>query len=401
MPAVPIAPTAAAIQAWLDTAPNAERTGDFRAIRPERMRAFLARLPPPPPPCTVAGTKGKGSTVRLIEAALQAGGHRTVAFSSPHVACVLERWRIDGADAPAEAIAPLCERVEAEERAAGIALSWFERTCAIAALLAHAREAAFVCEVGLGGRLDATNAMDAAVAVLTHVSHDHREVLGPTVWHIAGEKLAIARPGRPLVIAPQAPAAALAIMHRLPRGAEAVWAARPQRAFTLALDGDHQQDNAATALLAACRYRPGLDPVVAQAGMAGATLPARCQLIEAGGRRLLIDGAHNGPSLAATLEVAARRLRAPWLLVLGTAKDKEIAEMLAAIPGGQTVVRCGFASPRARGPADWPLAATAWPWSSDVAAALAGWRGDACVTGSLYLAGETISWTNRNQPDRL
>lgn len=390
---MPIAPTAAAIQAWLDTAPNAERTGDFRAIRPERMRAFLARLPAPPPPCTVAGTKGKGSTVRLIEAALLAGGHRTVAFSSPHVACVLERWRIDGRDAPAEAIAPLCGRVESEERASGIALSWFERTCAVAALLAREHDAAFVCEVGLGGRLDATNAMDAAVAVLTHVSHDHREVLGPTVWHIAGEKLAIARAGRPLVIAPQAPAAALAILHRLPPAAETVWAARPASPIALALDGGHQQDNAATALLAACRYRPGLDARTARAGMAGATLPARCQLVEQGGRRLLIDGAHNGPSLAATLTVAAQRLRAPWLLVFGTAADKEIDEMLAVIPPGQAVVRCGFASPRARGRDAWPVAARAWPWADGAGTALGAWSGDACVTGSLYLAGETLAWT--------
>ncbi len=376
----------AAIQAWLDAAPNAERTGDFRAIRPERMRAFLARLPAPPPPCTVAGTKGKGSTVRLIEAALNGNGLATVAFSSPHVVSVMERWRIDGAEADPAIIAPLCRRVEAEELAAGIRLSWFERTFAVACLLAHARQCAFVCEVGLGGRLDATNALDATVAVLSQVSHDHREVLGPTTWHIAHEKLAISRPGHPLVIAPQEAATTLAVWHRLPPGREVRWAQRPAQPFDLALIGAHQQDNAATALLAARLYRPDIDPALARAGMRTATLPARCQMLG----RALVDGAHNGPSLRTALQVAAERLAPGWTLVLGTARDKEIDEMLAVIPSGTPVVRCGFASLRARGEADWPDAARRWPWHADVTAALAAVPGQVLVAGSLYLAGEAL-----------
>ncbi len=386
---MPIANSTTAVLAWLDTAPNSERTGDFRAIRPERMRAFIAHLPPPPAPCTVAGTKGKGSTVRLIEAALLGNGHRTVAFTSPHVLSVMERWRIDGRPADPELIAPLCPQVEEIEARTGLRLSWFERTFAIACLLAHRHGGAFICEVGLGGRLDATNALDAAVAVLTHVSHDHREVLGPTVWHIAREKLAIARPGYPLVIAAQEPATALAVWHRQPH-ANVRWAARPAQPFTLALDGAHQQDNAAAALLAATLYRPGLDPVRARSAMAAATLAARCQLVESAGRRLLIDGAHNGSSLAATIAVATARLQPGWTLVLGVAQDKEIDEMLAAIPGRVPVVRCGYDSPRARGLQAWPKSLLQTPWFSDVSAAIAATTGDLCISGSLYLAGEAL-----------
>lgn len=384
-----VVPTAAAIQAWLDTAPNAERHGDFRAIRPERMRAFLARWPAPPAPCTVAGTKGKGSTLRLIEAAIHAQGRPTVAFTSPHVLSVLERWRLDSLPADPAVIAPLCDRVQADEDASGLRLSWFERSFAIACLLAAARPGcAFLCEVGLGGRLDATNALDAAVAVITHLSHDHREVLGATVWHIAGEKLAIHRRGRPLFLAPQTPATTLALWHRAPR--PAIWVQRPAQPFELALAGDHQQDNAATALAAARCYHPGLDEAHARAGMAAATLAGRCQLVVDGHRQVLVDGAHNGPSLAATLAVARDRLRPGWTLILATARDKEIAEMLAVIPPGTPVLRCGYDSPRARGPADWPSAALAWPWRDEVRAALAGITGDACVSGSLYLAGEAL-----------
>lgn len=388
---MPATPSAAGIQAWLDAAPNAERSGDFRAIRPERMRAFLARLPAPPAPCTIAGTKGKGSTLRLIETALLADGAATVAFTSPHLVSVLERWRLDGVPAEPAAIAPLCDRVEAEEDASGLRLSWFERTFAIACLLAAARpQAAFLCEVGLGGRLDATNAIDAAVAVVTHLSHDHREVLGPTAWHIAGEKLGIARPGRPLVLAPQAPAAALALWHRAPPSSPQLWAQRPERPFDLALGGAHQQDNAATALAAARLLRPGLDEARARAGMAGARLAGRCQIIERDGRRIIVDGAHNGPSVAATMAVAQARLRPGWGVVLAAARDKEIDEILAAIPAGTPVVRCAYASARARGAPDWPAAALAWPWRDDAATALAVLPGDACVTGSLYLAGEAL-----------
>jgi folylpolyglutamate synthase/dihydropteroate synthase len=106
--------------------------------------------------------------------------------------------------------------------------------------------------------------------------------------------------------------------------------------------------------------------------------------------RALVDGAHNGPSLQAAITVAAERLAPGWTLILGTARDKEIDEMMAAIPAGVPVIRCGFASPRARGEADWPDAARSWPWHADVAAALAAAPGQVLVAGSLYLAGEAL-----------
>ncbi|MCS6970160.1 MAG: hypothetical protein RMM29_02420 [Planctomycetota bacterium] len=381
-----IAPTAAGIEAWLAAAPNAERHGDYRALRPERMRAFLARLPPPPAPCTVAGTKGKGSTTLFIAAALVAHGIPTTAFYSPHVRSVLERWQVDGRNADPQTIARLAERVDEEERASGLRLSWFERTFAIACLLAAERGGAFVCEVGIGGRLDATNALDAAVAVLTHISHDHRETLGPTLWHIAGEKLAISRPGRPLVIAPQSPAATLAIWHRLPPGRSVHWAV-PGPDIPLAMRGAHQRENLGAALLAARLYRPGIDHARALSAIASAALPARGQRVG----RVLVDGAHNGPSLAAALAVAAQEFPDGFTLVFGTGRDKEIDEMLAVIPGQLRVVRCGYSSPRARGPGDWPEAARRWPWYQTVRAALAALPGPLLIAGSFYLAGEALA----------
>lgn len=383
----------AGIDAWLATAIDHERSGTFRSIRPERIRAFLRLLPPPPAPCIVAGTKGKGSTLRLIESALVAQGLPVLAFTSPHVVSLAERWRQDGVEAPLPALAAACAEVARLEGAADGPLTWFERTFAAACLLAARRPGTvFLCEVGLGGRLDCANALDCRLAVLTHLSHDHRDVLGPTLRHIAREKLAISRPGRPLLIAPQEETAAAAIRSELPDGVPATWIPEPAQPFLLALPGRHQQGNAATALAAAHLLAPGLDEAKARLAMAAATLPARCQLVAWGRRRLLVDGAHNGPSVAATLAVARERLRPGWRLILGLARDKEVEEVLAAIPEGVTAVRCGFASPRARGEADWPESVRSWPWHDEVAQSLAALPPDCdcCLTGSFYLAGEAL-----------
>jgi dihydrofolate synthase/folylpolyglutamate synthase len=393
--AVPISASAQAIEQWLAQAVDHERAGTFRDIRLDRIRAFLDLLPPPPAPCTVAGTKGKGSTVRLMECALLAGGRMTVAFTSPHVHSVLERWRIDGVPAPAAAISAHAEQVAALEERHRLPLTYFERTFAIACLLAASRPGtAFLCEVGLGGRLDCANALDCAVAVLTQLSHDHRDVLGPTLHHLAREKLAVSRPGRPLVIGPQSPAAALAIWRELGRGsAAACWVQPARSSYQLALAGAHQQDNAATAAAALRLFAPGLAPAALRAGFAGARLAARCQELIAGGRRLLIDGAHNGASVEATLAVAASRLGAGWRLILGLGRDKEVDEVLAALPPALTVVRCGYRSPRARGAQDWPAAAAPWRWFDNVAEAIAAQPPglDLCITGSFYLAGEALT----------
>jgi len=404
----------AGIEAWLSASVNHERDGTFHAIKLQRIAAFLSHLPRPPRPCTVAGTKGKGSTVRLMECALGAAGRPTVAFTSPHVSSVLERWRLDGQPADAGIISALCHEVDRLERRHQLPLTYFERTFAVACLLASRRAGtAFLCEVGLGGRLDCANALDCAIAVLTHLSHDHRDILGPTLHHLAFEKLAISRTDSPLVIAPQSPAAALAIwrvagaLHRQasspiaaaeagagPSAASGMvrWVQPPRSPWELAMPGGHQQENAATAAAALHAWLPDIDPAAIRRGFAQARLAARCQEIEHAGRRLIIDGAHNGPSIMRTVEVADRRLRAGWRMILGLARDKEIDEVLAVLPSALVVSRCGYRSPRARGPADWPAAAGTWRWFPGIAEALACQPADLdlCITGSFYLAGEAL-----------
>jgi dihydrofolate synthase/folylpolyglutamate synthase len=390
---MPPVATPAGLAAWLAAGVDHERSGSFAAIGLERIAAFVRFLPKPATILTVAGTKGKGSTVRFTEAILRAHGCATLAFTSPHVLHLNERWRWDGIPAGWEVLAEAAAQVEHLIVRHQAELTWFERSFAIALVLASARPGTvFLCEVGLGGRLDCANVLDASVVALAHLSHDHRDVLGPTLWHIAREKLAVARSGRPLLIAPQSAAGAEAIRAHLPAGVDATWIA-PAAQLELALPGAHQQGNAAVALAAARCLLPALDEAVARQALATARLAARCQLVANHGRNLLVDGAHNGPSIAATLAVANVRLRPGWTMILGLASDKEVDEILAAIPAAQTVLRCGYDSPRARGPQAWPARAQAWPWHPDIASALVACApaADVCVTGSLYLAGEALA----------
>lgn len=392
---VAVPPTDAGIEAWLNEGLNLERHPDGREFKLDRLLRVMPHLPTPPAPCTVTGTKGKGSTVRLIECALRASGQPTIAFTSPHLRRITERWRIDGEPAAPAVIAERAARVVAIEETVGTRLTYFERSFAIAVILASERPGTrFVLEVGLGGRLDCANALDAAVVVITHLSRDHCQLLGPTEAHIAREKLALCRSGRPLIVAPQTPVGAAAIAGTpLPAQVAVERVVRHPQPFTLALLGEHQQDNASTALMALRHFAPEVDEDTARRGFATATLGGRCQLIEHGGRRCLIDGAHNAASVGATLAVAQRCLRPGWLLVLGMARDKEAEDIFARIPADQVVHRVGYASSRSRGEHEWPAVAAQWPWSATIAAALDRLPRDRdlCITGSFYLAGETFA----------
>jgi len=389
-----VEPTDAGIETWLNEGLNLEIHQDARQFRLDRLLAVMPFLPIPPAPCTITGTKGKGSTARLIECALCAAGQPTVAFTSPHLQRITERWRIDGVDASPAIIANRALQVIAAEARAGEHLTYFERSFAIAVILACERPSTrFVLEVGLGGRLDCANVLHAAVVVITHLSRDHCQLLGPTEVEIAREKLALCRSGRPLVVAPQSLAGAKAIATTpLPLDVPVTRVTRMQPAFALALLGDHQQDNASTAWAALRHFAPEIDECTARRGFAQATLAGRCQLVEHGGRRILVDGAHNAASVAATLTVAQRSLRPGWQLMMGLARDKIAEDILPLIPSDLTVRRVGYTSPRARDEATWPAPARQWPWSAHIADALAAMptEVDLCITGSFYLAGEAL-----------
>lgn len=322
----------------------------------DRMHRLLAALGNPerviPPVIHIAGTNGKGSTQAMIRAGLEAGGARVHAYTSPHLAQFRERIRLAGTLIEDDALADLLAQVEAAND--GQPITFFEITTA-AAFLAFARTPAdfTLLEVGLGGRLDATNVIDAPrLTVITPVSIDHTQYLGETLPLIAAEKAGIIKPRVPVIVGPQDDDA-LRVIEARAMGLSAPivahgqhWMIQPERDGMVFQDdhglwdlprpnliGPHQVQNAGTAL-AALRALGATD-AQARAAVTQAEWPARMQRLRHGplvdlaqGAELWLDGGHNpagGQALAATLAAMPAR---PTHLVCGMLNTKDVAGYL-------------------------------------------------------------------------
>jgi len=389
---------------------------------------------------TVAGTNGKGSIAAHLEALLRARGAHTGLFMSPHLVRYNERIRLDAADAEDAALVAAFERIEAARGAT--TLTFFEYST-LAALLIFAARAVQVAvlEVGLGGRLDATNLIDAHVAVLASVGLDHRDWLGDTLELIGAEKAGIVRAQRPAVLGtPHMPASVFAAIRA--RGAQAVVAERDfswQQGATgwdyrglkvtlsglppSALAGDIQYRNAATALAAlealeavpaapVARLKRVLAPLTAvnaAQGLLSVHLPGRFQVVP-GEVEWILDIAHNEPAaqvLAAQLRARAlppgAQRAARTIAVIGVLADKDAAAIAAALQGViDHWVVCAL--PGARGSSAAALAARLGRPGSTVT--LAASVGEGCeraraqarpgdrivVCGSLHTVGPALQW---------
>lgn len=389
---------------WLSrSSDNREASGNYDDWKLDPLKQVLANLNSAPRPLTIAGTKGKGSTAAFTESILLAHGQKVLTFTSPHVHHICERWRWNGEAVSLTVVqSVLASIAHAEEHAGQLNLSYFERCfCIAVALCQHYSVDYFICEVGLGGRLDCANALDAQVAGISHISHDHIHILGNTLEAIATEKCAIYRADAPLLFAPQSDAAETAIrriltpeQHQLSQWLKPVTWPHP------GMPGAHQSGNAALAVAMSQQVlRQHWDDNTAQQAVAQTHLEARCQCLTLkDGRRVLIDGAHNGPSVAATLATAESLLRPGWQIVLGVASDKLIDHIMAAIPSEMNVQRCGYNWPRARQQQQWPDAAQQWPWHDSIADFCQQHNDthDLCITGSFYLAGESLDFLQEN-----
>ena len=300
----------------------------------------------------VAGTKGKGSVAAMTESALRAQGLRTGLYTSPHLHSFRERIRLNGAPLSGDAFAAAVERawpsVEAMARSDWGAPSTFEALTAMALdVFREERADAVVLEVGLGGRLDATNVAESSVAVITSISLDHTAILGSTLREIAGEKAGIIKGRQPVVSAPQAPDAADVIAERAAAmgapltvaGKDAAYARegggiREQRVtvstkrnvyrLRLPLLGAHQAENAAVAVAALEAAPFGVSRSAVEAGLAEVRWDGRFQLLRET-PRLVVDGAHNPHSMARLGETARERpTEGRTLLVFGASADKQI-----------------------------------------------------------------------------
>ena len=338
----------------------------------ERTRAVAARLGLAfkVPVVMVAGTNGKGSTCAMLEAIALRAGYRVGLYSKPHLVHFEERCRLDGQMVAAADLLPHFEAVEAARlQSPAITLTYFEfTTLVIMRRLSQAALDLVILEVGLGGRLDAVNIIDADVSIITSIDLDHVEYLGPDRESIGREKAHIMRPGRPAVVSDPSPPASVAA-HAQAIGAELLlagrdfahggdrqqwhWKGRARRFHSLsypALRGANQLINAA-GVLAAFECLQDRLPVPAQAvreGLALVELPGRFQIVP-GQPVLVLDVAHN-PHSVATLAVNLDQMGfyPRTIAVFGAMRDKDLARIVE--PMKPLVDRwhvCGLPTPRA------------------------------------------------------
>ena len=319
----------------------------------DRMHRILAALGNPerriPPVIHIAGTNGKGSTQAMIRAGLESAGLRVHAYTSPHLAQFHERIRLAGeliAEPDLAAALEECEAANGDQP-----ITFFEITTA-AAFLAFSRVPAdyTLLEVGLGGRLDATNVIDAPrLTVITPISIDHTQYLGETLAEIAGEKAGILKRRTPCIVAPQDPIARAVIEAKAERLFAPLrigrqdWDSRREGDSLIYQDdhglmdlplpilpGPHQIVNAGTAIAALREL--GFGRIEARAAVVEAEWPARMQRLthgplveDAAGAELWLDGGHNpagGEALAATLAGMAKK---PTYLICGMLNTKDVA----------------------------------------------------------------------------
>jgi len=391
------------------------------------------------PVITVGGTNGKGSIAAHLEAQLSARGARVGLFTSPHLRRYNERIRIAAAEIDDATLIAAFERIETARAHTTLTFFEYNTLAALIAFAAHAVDVA-VLEVGLGGRLDAANLLDADVAVLASVGFDHRDWLGDTLELIGREKAGIFRAGRPAVLGtPAMPASvyeAIAASGAQPVVAERDFSWRVGRdgwdydGLTLhftglppaALAGDIQYRNAATALAAleALAANPPLNPAAAAllrrlapadmtataAGLRNVRLPGRFQIVP-GAVEWILDIAHNEPAaevLAAQLRARPhRRAGARTFAVIGVLKDKDAGAIATALAGVvDHWIACALPGARGGGAAELaqrlgvPAART--ELADSVAAGCARARAAArpgdrvLVCGSLHTVGPALEW---------
>jgi dihydrofolate synthase / folylpolyglutamate synthase len=328
----------------------------------ETITALLGALGHPERACRfvhVAGTNGKGSTCAMLESGFRAAGVRTGLYTSPHLAEPTERIQIGGSPVTqqqfAEAFDEVHQAAEGLIRDGGIEFhpTYFETVTAMAFLLFRQADVdTVVLEVGMGGRLDATNVVTPALSVITRVDFDHEAFLGRSIEAIAFEKAGILKPGIPAVVAAQRPEAAATLRARAaalgcpviestdwsvedceldPRGSR--YTARRDREYAVRvrcpLAGEHQVENGLTAV--AALHTLGVSREAIEAGIAETSWPGRLETVSTS-PEIILDGAHN-PSGARALVSYIRRFHSgrKVTLIYGAMRDKAVVEMTAIL----------------------------------------------------------------------
>jgi len=388
----------------------------------------------------ITGTNGKGSVAAMVASVLSTSGYTTGLYTSPHLYTWRERIRVDGQLISEEEFISLVERAKPEieavnHRATYGRLTTFELLTALAFVYFSLKEADFqVLEVGMGGKFDATSVITPEVCIITSISLDHTDVLGSSLAEIAAEKAAIIKPGSTVVTSPQ-PDEAEGVIEKacLSRGAELVRVGRDVTWQSLGFDlerqqlrvdgrlgtyelslpllGQHQLDNAATAvaaleILVAKGFNISRDSIIR--GLAQVSWPGRFQVLSHH-PLLVVDGAHN-PDAARRLKESLEQYidfdRA--ILVIGVSEDKDIASIAAELsPLFDKVIATRSHHPRAAAPesivAEFSRQGVDTQVAGDVtealslARALAGAGDLICVAGSLFMVAEAIKQVSHTE----
>ncbi len=377
------------IYSWVDFSMKRHVDDTHRFFKLDRMNKLMELLGNPHesfPSVHVAGTKGKGSTSSFIATAVQAAGYKVGLYTSPHLVEFRERIIIDGQWISKEDLVSLTDELRPLTEIVKDTTT-FELTTALAFIYFREQKVDLaVLEVGLGGRLDATNVVNPIVSVITPISYDHMAVLGNTLTEIAYEKGGIIKPGRPVVFAPQTEEAMIELVHLAaernspftqvekafdyrevshnlstqkievlrtdnPITTRRESLARKELNLSLPLLGRHQMENAVTALAALDELlRAGfkLTRRATQRGFRQVFWPARFELLQRE-PPIVIDSAHNGDSMERLVETLDEYFSGKeFVLIFGASADKELDTMFKFIlPRVETVVATQSIHPRA------------------------------------------------------
>ncbi len=358
----------------------------------------------------VAGTNGKGSVCAMIDSCCRAAGLRSGLFTSPHLITFRERIQVDGEMISEADVASGLTRIRALTEDWDHAATFFEITTALALDWFQQKNAEVVAlETGMGGRLDATNAVTPAACVLTGIDLDHQQWLGTSIGEIAREKAGIIKPGIPAISGPQAEEVKTAFAEVAgQQGVTIEYVEEPLQDFVIGIPGSHQRWNAALAVRAISRAALPVSTDAVATGLRDVSWPGRFQQIHS---RFIVDGAHN--------PAAAARLAATWretfgdkraTLILGVLRDKDIRGVCEALlPIAGRILSVPVPNPRSATPQEICkaigqiaprqecIAVRDLPAAIRIAESM---ERRALITGSLFLAGEAIAhFESRTLPE--
>lgn len=375
----------------------------------------------------VAGTNGKGSVCTFLSSALKEAGHKVGMYTSPHVVRYNERMQINDEEISDERvmeyvnkIRPIAERMGEDPTKHP---TFFEFTTAMGfSYFADENVDIAVVEVGMGGRLDATNVITPEVSVITHLALEHTEHLGKTLERIAKEKAGIIKPGVPVVSAEENPVVRKTCQERgceltvveedcpyerisFDTSGQKLWIVEPSREFEIPLLGSYQLQNAATAYAVLDLLRKGEHDVPTKAirrGLANAKWPARLEIVRKN-PTVIIDSSHNPDGLRSLKDALLEATKSDCItFVVGVMSDKDVSSMLEAIvpvagriictkPNYWRAMDSEEIGREARRLLDDVEVVPGVPEAIERAVSLSGDDGVVCITGSIFIAGDATA----------